>query len=186
MTMQHRIYDCYWQMRMPELAARLRRQRGADRLSGQDRPRAARSPRPASSAEREDSIMKKHRTRHCRRRPARRRAALGAAEARGRSGARSTPRSRRHSRPRRPTGSRGCRQDETMRQCSAHRNNPPKAVADAIQKREKATHRISGRRQVHRRLEEGRGDRANRLRPALHRLSAAQSATAAIATPATR
>jgi sulfur-oxidizing protein SoxX len=29
--------------------------------------------------------------------------------------------------------------DETMRQCSASRNSPPKAVADAIQKREKAT-----------------------------------------------
>jgi L-cysteine S-thiosulfotransferase len=29
--------------------------------------------------------------------------------------------------------------DETMRQCSAHRNNPPKAVADAIREREKAT-----------------------------------------------
>jgi L-cysteine S-thiosulfotransferase len=29
--------------------------------------------------------------------------------------------------------------DETMRQCSAHRNQPPKPVADAIQKREKAT-----------------------------------------------
>ncbi len=28
--------------------------------------------------------------------------------------------------------------DETMRQCSAHRNNPPKAVAEAIQKREMA------------------------------------------------
>ena len=29
--------------------------------------------------------------------------------------------------------------DETMRQCSAHRNAPPKAVATAIQEREKAT-----------------------------------------------
>jgi L-cysteine S-thiosulfotransferase len=29
--------------------------------------------------------------------------------------------------------------DETMRQCSAHRNNPPKPVADAILAREKAT-----------------------------------------------
>jgi sulfur-oxidizing protein SoxX len=29
--------------------------------------------------------------------------------------------------------------DETMRQCSATKNSPPKAVADAIQKREKAT-----------------------------------------------
>jgi sulfur-oxidizing protein SoxX len=29
--------------------------------------------------------------------------------------------------------------DETMKQCSAHRNNPPKAVADAIKQREKAT-----------------------------------------------
>lgn len=29
--------------------------------------------------------------------------------------------------------------DETMRQCSAHRNAPPKAVAVAIQEREKAT-----------------------------------------------
>jgi sulfur-oxidizing protein SoxX len=29
--------------------------------------------------------------------------------------------------------------DETMRQCSATRNSPPKAVADEIQKREKAT-----------------------------------------------
>jgi sulfur-oxidizing protein SoxX len=29
--------------------------------------------------------------------------------------------------------------DETMRQCSAHRNAPPKAVAAAIQEREKAT-----------------------------------------------
>jgi L-cysteine S-thiosulfotransferase len=29
--------------------------------------------------------------------------------------------------------------DETMRQCSASRNSPPKAVAEAIQKREKAT-----------------------------------------------
>jgi L-cysteine S-thiosulfotransferase len=29
--------------------------------------------------------------------------------------------------------------DETMRLCSAHRNNPPKAIADAIQAREKAT-----------------------------------------------
>ena len=29
--------------------------------------------------------------------------------------------------------------DETMRQCSAHRNTPPKAVAEAIQQREKAT-----------------------------------------------
>jgi sulfur-oxidizing protein SoxX len=29
--------------------------------------------------------------------------------------------------------------DETMKQCSAHRNNPPKAVADAIREREKAT-----------------------------------------------
>lgn len=29
--------------------------------------------------------------------------------------------------------------DETMRQCSAHRNAPPKAVADAIRQREKAT-----------------------------------------------
>jgi L-cysteine S-thiosulfotransferase len=28
--------------------------------------------------------------------------------------------------------------DETMKQCSAHRNNPPKAVADAIKRREKA------------------------------------------------
>jgi L-cysteine S-thiosulfotransferase len=28
--------------------------------------------------------------------------------------------------------------DETMKQCSAHDNSPPKAVADAIQKREKA------------------------------------------------
>jgi len=30
-------------------------------------------------------------------------------------------------------------QDETMKQCSASHNNPPKEVADAIQKREKAT-----------------------------------------------
>jgi sulfur-oxidizing protein SoxX len=30
-------------------------------------------------------------------------------------------------------------QDETMKQCSASRNEPPKPVADAIQKREKAT-----------------------------------------------
>jgi sulfur-oxidizing protein SoxX len=30
-------------------------------------------------------------------------------------------------------------QDETMKQCSASRNAPPKAVADAIQKREQAT-----------------------------------------------
>jgi sulfur-oxidizing protein SoxX len=29
--------------------------------------------------------------------------------------------------------------DETMRQCSEHRNNPPKAVADVIREREKAT-----------------------------------------------
>jgi L-cysteine S-thiosulfotransferase len=29
--------------------------------------------------------------------------------------------------------------DETMRQCSVHRNNPPKPVADAIREREKAT-----------------------------------------------
>ena len=29
--------------------------------------------------------------------------------------------------------------DETMRQCSAHRNQPPKPVAEAIQQREKAT-----------------------------------------------
>src|SRR5438105_4776159 len=29
--------------------------------------------------------------------------------------------------------------DETMRQCAAHRNNPPKAVAAAIQQRERAT-----------------------------------------------
>jgi L-cysteine S-thiosulfotransferase len=29
--------------------------------------------------------------------------------------------------------------DETMQQCSAHRNNPPKPVADAIREREKAT-----------------------------------------------
>ena len=29
--------------------------------------------------------------------------------------------------------------DETMQQCSAHRNSPPKAVADAIQAREKAS-----------------------------------------------
>jgi sulfur-oxidizing protein SoxX len=29
--------------------------------------------------------------------------------------------------------------DESMRQCSAHRNSPPKAVADAIREREKAT-----------------------------------------------
>ena len=29
--------------------------------------------------------------------------------------------------------------DETMQQCSAHRNNPPKAIADAIREREKAT-----------------------------------------------
>jgi L-cysteine S-thiosulfotransferase len=29
--------------------------------------------------------------------------------------------------------------DETMKQCSAHRNRPPKAVADAIQAREKGT-----------------------------------------------
>jgi sulfur-oxidizing protein SoxX len=29
--------------------------------------------------------------------------------------------------------------DETMRQCSAHRNSPPKAIADAIQAREKAS-----------------------------------------------
>jgi sulfur-oxidizing protein SoxX len=28
--------------------------------------------------------------------------------------------------------------DETMKQCSAHHNNPPKAVADAIKQREKA------------------------------------------------
>jgi sulfur-oxidizing protein SoxX len=29
--------------------------------------------------------------------------------------------------------------DETMRQCSAHRNNPPRQIADAIREREKAT-----------------------------------------------
>jgi sulfur-oxidizing protein SoxX len=29
--------------------------------------------------------------------------------------------------------------DETMKQCSAHRNRPPRAIADAIQAREKAT-----------------------------------------------
>ena len=29
--------------------------------------------------------------------------------------------------------------DETMRQCSAHRNSPPKAIAEAIKQREKAT-----------------------------------------------
>jgi len=29
--------------------------------------------------------------------------------------------------------------DETMRQCSAHRNSPPMAIADAIRQREKAT-----------------------------------------------
>ena len=30
-------------------------------------------------------------------------------------------------------------QDETMRECSVHRNSPPKAVAEAIQQRERAT-----------------------------------------------
>ena len=35
MTMQHRIYDCYWQMRMPRARARLGRDRGADHLSRQ-------------------------------------------------------------------------------------------------------------------------------------------------------
>ena len=50
-----------------------------------------------------------------------------------------TPPSRPRSRPRRPTGRRASAGDETMQQCSAHRNSPPKAVADAIQKREKAS-----------------------------------------------
>ena len=35
MTMQHRLYDCYWQMRMPELELGSDVERGADRLSGQ-------------------------------------------------------------------------------------------------------------------------------------------------------
>ena len=62
--------------------------------------------------------------------------------------------------------------DETMRQCSATSNNPPKAVADAIQKREKATIEYPADGKLHGRLEEGRSAGAERLRPALHRLSA--------------
>ena len=68
-----------------------------------------------------------------------RRAVARAAEAGGRSG-----QGRRRdqvgvSRPRRPTGSPRLDQDETMKQCSPHHNLPPKAVAEAIQQREKAT-----------------------------------------------
>ena len=40
---------------------------------------------------------------------------------------------------RRPTGRRGSSQDETQKACSQYRNAPPKAVADAIMAREKAT-----------------------------------------------
>ena len=47
MTMQHRLYDCYWQMRHAGAGDGLGRERGADRLSRPRTPRAARSPPPA-------------------------------------------------------------------------------------------------------------------------------------------
>ena len=47
MTMQHRIADCYWQMRLPLDRLRLGRDGGARPCISSTRPRAARSPRPS-------------------------------------------------------------------------------------------------------------------------------------------
>ena len=169
--MQHRLYDCYWQMRMPEIADRLGGQRRADRVSHQagrgrrdrrSRPEALRRTHHASDIASPSLALALSPRPRWRSRSAR-------------SGAAPTPRSRPRSRPRRPTGRSRLTGDETMQQCSAHAEQPAKDVADAIQKREMASDRLSARQQLHRRLEEGRGAGAIRLRPALHRLSGAAS-----------
>ena len=66
-------------------------------------------------------------------------------------------------------------QDETMKQCSAHHNTAAEGGGRGDPEAREGHDRISGRRQADGRLEEGREARAVRLRPALHRLSAAQA-----------
>ena len=63
---------------------------------------------------------------------------------------------------------------------------PPKAVADAIQEREKADIDYPADGKLMGDWKKGERLAQSRLRAALHRLSAAHSRTAATATPATR
>ena len=171
MTMQHRLYDCYWQMRMPELEigsdvsvalisylAKQRRGR---------RDRRARAEALSGAHHANDRIAVLVLLAGARQR-------VRAAEARRRSRPRSMPPSWPRSRPRRPTGSRGFDQDETMKAVlGASRTRRRRPVADAIATAREGQHRISRRRQAHRRLEDGREARAVRLWAALHRLSGA-------------
>ena len=183
MTMQHRLYDCFWQMRMPELELGSDVERCADRLPCEDRPRAARSPPPGSSAESSAmrtlgiGIMFAALTQRA-----------GSAQQQPTTSIRrgSTPRSSRPFRSCRPEWQARLLPDETMRQCSAHRNSPPRAVAEAIQQRDE---NVDYRTILRRRQgligdwKKGEAIAQSGYGHALHRLSAAPAPTAATATP---
>ena len=131
--MQHRLYDCYWQMRMPELeigsdvSVALISYLDEERRGRRDRRAGPEAMRTCHENASPFSLLVVHRV--CRRPRSRSPPSTPP---------RSMPPSRRRFRPRRPIGSRGFDQDETMKQCSLHENSPPKPVADEIQKREKA------------------------------------------------
>ena len=136
MTMQHRIADCYWQMRLPLIdygsdvtvaLTLLSRQPGQGRRDHRARP---------SSAS-EDSCMKRSRQPGRRAQPLSR---LGAyLLLRGQSAASIDTAIKSSWASAAPDWQARLVQDETQKACSQYRNAPPKAVADAILAREKAT-----------------------------------------------
>ena len=140
MTMQHRIADCYWQMRLPLDRLRLGRDGRAHHAISSTRPRAARSPRPSHQALGESDHAQALRLI----------AAAGIALARRRLTVRAGAAARQRRRPpveaaikaswtkAAPDWQARLVQDETQKACSQYRNAPPKAVADAILAREKA------------------------------------------------
>ena len=136
MTMQHRMFDCYWQMRMPELE--LGSEASVALITYPDQTGARRRDRRARpQALSRESIMEDHR--HCRSldrsapRPplAQQKPAIDPARADAviKSAFPNAP----------ADWQSRLVPDETMRECSAHHNNPPRPVAEAIQQREKVT-----------------------------------------------
>ena len=170
MTMQHRLYDCYWQMRMPELELGSEVERGADLLSRQQ-GQGRRHRRPRTQA-----LIGRHSMRITRRSRHPRIAARY----------RSLPSSRLRSTRQRADAAIKVGVSHRTRRLAvaarAGRNHaamlgPPEQSTEERCRGDPAARegddRIPRRRQDGRRLEERRSDRPIGLRSALHRLSAA-------------
>ena len=186
-TMQHRLWDCYRQMRMPVP------EYGSDGLTAlhgipEQASRGGRDQRSLDQALREERAMKKLAL-TCLPRYDGRPGACSDGVANippRRSMLRSwTPTSRRRWKKRPPKWQARVEQDETQRLCSLYRNNPPSDAFNKILAREKATVVFPADGKRAGRLEAGRESCAERPRRPVLR-SCRTPSMAATATPATR